>query len=167
MFDGANARKIHHISETDSLSSADNQGNFCAIGESMGSLDELAKSMRQKQSLEMSEVNADFGPKSLVGILAVPSTNGSIVYKLNALVVKKTIREQTGLNVPIFMYEGLWSRKPGVNSGNEKPESSGIVHWDEQNEEDAVDRLLRKLRRISGKDAVNAYAEALAKSDSD
>lgn len=124
MFDAAEACTIRHISPLDANWAGDGSDPALAEGKtSMDSLDQLAAHMRTSTP-EMNEVKADVQLPSMVGIAVRPPLQGDD-HKLQALMAQSTVRTQTGIDLPIFMYEGLWSGKVGRGQAPE----GGLVHW--------------------------------------
>lgn len=125
MFDAAEACTLRHISPTDANWAGDGSAPALAEGKvSMDSLDDLAAHMRSSGNPQMNEVKADVRPASMVGIIVRPPREGDS-HKLQALLAQSTVRDQTDIELPIFMYEGLWSGQGGRGPAPE----GGLVHW--------------------------------------
>lgn len=125
MFDAAEACTIRHISPIDANWAGEGADPALARGKiSMDSLDDLAAHMRSSGDLQINEVKADVRPASMVGIIVRPPREGNS-HKLQALLAQSIVRNQTGIELPLFMYEGLWSGQGGRGPAPE----GGLVNW--------------------------------------
>ncbi len=90
---------IRHIAIRDSGSSG-NVGDFRANPSDFDTLPELAAHVRDQQSDEMNEVNADFTMTSIRGIYATDYPQAI----LNAIAAQRHLRER-GYDIPVFVYD--------------------------------------------------------------
>lgn len=97
----AERAEIEHVSEHDSGSNTDNEGNLKTNESDLATLDELAQRIHESSTRDMNEVNATLPTDAVRGLFA---TNYYLP-KLDALVTQHHVQRQGKGTLPIFLYD--------------------------------------------------------------
>lgn len=98
----SNKADIRHVAESDSGSKGtEEDGTFSANETDIHSLEELEATIKNKHSRCMNEVNINMRENAYVGLFA----NKSQAQLPNILLAQKYYELQTGINLPIFIYD--------------------------------------------------------------
>lgn len=166
---------IRHVSEVDSGSCGNEKdGTFHANETNIHSLDELYATIKSKHPKDMNEVNVNMREDAYVGLFA----NNSQVQLPKILLAQKYYELQTGIRLPIFIYDRETGKIDELNIPleeksnivqtaleNKKIRSTGIFYETEAGEYKRTDYLEEIKKEIEDRDSVlKSGIDVIAKS---
>ncbi len=106
LVDGSKA-VCHHIAISDSGSSGNvAEGTFMANKADFNTLTELANFIKSNNYSTMNEVNINLNLDAVIGLVILKCAREDLLLK-NMLIVKSCIKDLTGIDYPIYEYDGF------------------------------------------------------------